>query len=201
MRTIPLYRYTRPDGGVTVSTVKPDTDYTELTRLVADEGYVLTDGNATTHCTDTDNPEAWTEVQPGLWYNPHRISEEKTAGEVLELCRKWCRPLPVAFSESDGYMVTVFENEGGVTVHLLAEKYDTDIDHHLDEIRFHRSRVNYVNKADPMGVTRTLRGTAATKPTVYLPLTDETAEVTFEKGTFTVNLPEKCAYIILRFCK
>lgn len=63
MRTIPLYRYIRPDGGVTVSTVKPDTEYTELSRLVADDGYILTNGKTTTPCTDTDTPEAWSEVE------------------------------------------------------------------------------------------------------------------------------------------
>ena len=62
MHKIPLYRYTRPDGGMTVSTVKPSGEYTELTRLVADEGYVLTDGETVTTCTDTDNPGAWSEV-------------------------------------------------------------------------------------------------------------------------------------------
>lgn len=64
MQTIPLYRYTRPDGGVTVSTVKPDGDYTELTRLVADDGYTLTDGASYTSCTDTDDPALWAEI-PG----------------------------------------------------------------------------------------------------------------------------------------
>ena len=62
MQTIPLYRYTRPDGGVTVSTVKPDTDYTGLSRLVADEGYALTDGVNFTSCIDTDNPSRWSEI-------------------------------------------------------------------------------------------------------------------------------------------
>lgn len=62
MQTITLYRYTRPDGGVTVSTVKPDADYTELTRLVADDGYTLTDGMNYTSCTDTDNLDIWSEV-------------------------------------------------------------------------------------------------------------------------------------------
>lgn len=62
MQTIPLYRYTRPDGGVTVATVKPSVDYTELFRLVADEGYTLTNGETTTPCTDTDNPSAWSEI-------------------------------------------------------------------------------------------------------------------------------------------
>lgn len=63
MQTISLYRYTRPDGGVTVATVKPDGDCTELYRLVADEGYTLTNGETVTTCTDTDNPGAWSEVE------------------------------------------------------------------------------------------------------------------------------------------
>lgn len=62
MKTINLYRYIRPDGGVTVSTVKPDSEYTELTRLVADEGYILTDGVHYTSCIDTGYPDAWVEV-------------------------------------------------------------------------------------------------------------------------------------------
>ena len=62
MKTIPLYRYKRPGGGVTVSTVKPDSEYTELARLFADEGYTLTDGVNYTSCIDTDYPGAWVEV-------------------------------------------------------------------------------------------------------------------------------------------
>lgn len=62
MQTIPLYRYTRPDGGVTISTVKPSVDYTELTRLVADEGYTLTNGTETSSCVDTATPGEWTEI-------------------------------------------------------------------------------------------------------------------------------------------
>lgn len=65
MQTIPLYRYARADGGVTVSTVKPDTECTEMTRLVADDGYILTNGETFTACTDTDNPSAWTEAEDG----------------------------------------------------------------------------------------------------------------------------------------
>lgn len=64
MQTIPLYRYVRPDGGVTVSTTKPDTEYIELFRLVADEGRTLTDGLSHVECLDTDNPDAWEEELP-----------------------------------------------------------------------------------------------------------------------------------------
>ena len=62
MQTINLYRYNRPDGGVTVSPVMPDCEYTEMFRLVADEGFVLTDGETFTHCVDTDDVGAWTEI-------------------------------------------------------------------------------------------------------------------------------------------
>lgn len=66
MQIIPLYRYTRSDGGVTVSIVKPESDYIELFRLVADEGKVLTDGSTITACIDTDSSSAWSEIiDPG----------------------------------------------------------------------------------------------------------------------------------------
>lgn len=62
MQKIILYRFNRPDGGVSVSPVKPDGDYTELFRLVADEGMVLTNGETVTSCTDTENIGAWAEI-------------------------------------------------------------------------------------------------------------------------------------------
>ena len=62
MQKITLYRYVRADGGVTVSPVKPDGEYTELFRLASDEGMVLTDGKQYVSCVDTDAPYAWTEV-------------------------------------------------------------------------------------------------------------------------------------------
>lgn len=63
MQTITLYRYIRPDGGVTVSPVKPNCDYTEMFRLVADEGMVLTDGENYSACVDTNKPDVWSEVE------------------------------------------------------------------------------------------------------------------------------------------
>lgn len=79
MQTIPLYRHTRPDGGVTVSTVKPETEYTELTRLVADEGYVLTDGTNFTACIDTDDPDAWMEAADGEDPNEATVRDYQAA--------------------------------------------------------------------------------------------------------------------------
>lgn len=66
MQTITLYRYIRPDGGVTTSPVKPNGEYTEMYRLIADEGKALTDGVTITACTDTSDPYIWMEIDdPG----------------------------------------------------------------------------------------------------------------------------------------
>ena len=62
MQTITLCRYTRPDGGVTNATVKPDCAYTTRYRLIADEGMVLTNGTDTAACVDVDSPEGWTDI-------------------------------------------------------------------------------------------------------------------------------------------
>ena len=73
MQTIPLYKYARADGGVIVSPVKPDCEYTEMYRLIADEGKALTkDGVNTTACTDVESTEGWYEVE---------VTEE---GETIE---------------------------------------------------------------------------------------------------------------------
>ena len=62
MQIITLYRYTRPDGGISVSPIKPNVEYTEMVRLIADEGKALTDGTNTTTCTDVSSEEGWTEI-------------------------------------------------------------------------------------------------------------------------------------------
>lgn len=62
MQIINLYKYYRETGCVTVSPIKPDCEYTELVRLVADEGKVLTDGETITSCVDTDTADGWYET-------------------------------------------------------------------------------------------------------------------------------------------
>jgi hypothetical protein len=62
MQTITLYKYQRPDGGTTVSPNKPECEYTEMYRLVADEGKVLTNGEITAPCIDVESIEGWSEI-------------------------------------------------------------------------------------------------------------------------------------------
>lgn len=65
MQIIPLYKYDRADGGITVSPVKPECEYTEMFRIVADEGMVLTNGDISTSCTDVESLDEWEEVDGG----------------------------------------------------------------------------------------------------------------------------------------
>ena len=82
MQIITLYRYERDDGGTTVSPVKPDCEYTEMVRLVADEGKVLTqDGENFTYCIDTDTAEGWYEVDA----EEHEATEEDYQAALEDL--------------------------------------------------------------------------------------------------------------------
>jgi hypothetical protein len=70
MQKIKLYKYIREDGGVTVSPIKPNCEYTEMYRLIADEGKVLVNGEIETTCADVDSAEGWTEIDdPNLVEN------------------------------------------------------------------------------------------------------------------------------------
>ena len=62
MQKIILYKYVRDDGGVTVSPIKPECEYTEMTRLVADEGKLLSNGVIETSCADVETVEGWYEI-------------------------------------------------------------------------------------------------------------------------------------------
>ena len=76
MKIVTLYKYKRDDGGVTTSPIKPEGEYTELLRLVADEGKVLKKGDLETPCIDVESAEGWDEVE---------ISEEITDAEALAI--------------------------------------------------------------------------------------------------------------------
>ena len=62
MQIIPLYKYERTEGGTTVSPVKPESKYTDMYRLIADEGKALTNGEIITPCIDVESVEGWSEI-------------------------------------------------------------------------------------------------------------------------------------------
>jgi hypothetical protein len=62
MQILKLYKYMRENGGVTVSPNKPDCEYTEMYRIIADDGKMLTNGDIVTPCTDVESVEGWEEI-------------------------------------------------------------------------------------------------------------------------------------------
>lgn len=61
MKTILLYKCTRPDGGLTVTPQEPE-EYQGLGyRLIADEDKILTNGELECFCIDTNNLDEWIE--------------------------------------------------------------------------------------------------------------------------------------------
>lgn len=78
MQIINLYKYHRADGGVTVSPNKPDCEYTENYRLIADEGKALTNGEIITSCVDTESVDGWYEVD-----DPTDATDEATEQDYL----------------------------------------------------------------------------------------------------------------------
>lgn len=62
MQIMPLYKYKRKKGGTTVSPIKPDCEYTEMYRLVADEGKAITNGDVITTCADVVSVDGWVEI-------------------------------------------------------------------------------------------------------------------------------------------
>ncbi len=146
-------------------------------------------------------PDQWQEVESGILYNPHRISEMKNPEIFLNYCKTFSKELPVEIVSSEGYLITFFEDDSSVYVHFLAADYDTDIDHHLDEIRFHRSRVNLITKAEPAGISEIIRLRADGDIKVHIPFHEEHATATKADGVYEIKLPEKSAYVIIEIQK
>ena len=154
-----------------------------------------------TEFDEIDGSFEWSEIRPRLYYHPQRISSGRITDSLMSFVRQYAKPMPIGVTDARGYLITFFEDEQSCTVRMLAEDYDTDIDHTLDEMRFHRSRVNYINYVKPIGVTQTLRLRAQTIPAVYTPFNQEPAEISLKDGICTVTLPEPTSFLILRFPK
>ncbi len=148
-----------------------------------------------------ENEDKWIEVEEGIFYHPFRTSSRALNDTILDYCRKYGKAMPVEVKDGGGYCITVFESDKGITLHFIATSYHTDIDHHLDEIRYHRSRVNYINVVEPLGVERTLKLSAKGIPQVYTPFNPEGAVVTQTEDGCTISLPEKCSYLLVRYQK
>ena len=142
--------------------------------------------------------DAWQTPGEGIWYHPHRLGETNEK-RLLELARSFVKPLPVEPLEAKGYFCTMREDEDKVIVQLLAEDYDVDIDHELDSIRTHRSRVNLLTTIKPVGIARTVKFKTDKTPEVYTPFNKDAATIDRIGEEVIVTLPEDCSYAILSF--
>ncbi|MBE6713478.1 MAG: hypothetical protein E7580_08235 [Ruminococcaceae bacterium] len=156
---------------------------------------------AQTTLPESREENVWRERETGLFYNPHRLRDGKIEKGFLDLVKRYAKQLPLETVECTGYLTSLFETEDGYTMHFLAADYDTDIDRELDEMRFHRSRVNFVNKVTAIGVTENLVFRTDRVPEVYLPFDEGVASVNATDGVCTVHLPPNTAYVIVKFPK
>jgi len=140
----------------------------------------------------------WREVARNIFYNPGRMPDEELEKSLLGLTRRYMPALPVEISGADGYFTTVRRGGGAYVVQLLAADFDTDIDHHLDEIRTHRTRVNLIVKAEPVNVSRHIRIDTRLAVEVFTPFNDGGATVVKDADGVVVTLPEKCPYAVMR---
>ena len=77
-----LYKIIRADGGVTISTTKPDGDYIPYLRLVADEGKAMTNGTISAPVIDV--PEG----DQNLWTEIDDEDADMTAEEIAEMIQE-----------------------------------------------------------------------------------------------------------------
>ena len=63
MQTVDLFRYEDADGIAVTPNKRNESDEPYGYRLIADEGYILTDGETGTPCVDTHEPEKWDEIE------------------------------------------------------------------------------------------------------------------------------------------
>ena len=81
MKIVNLYKYIRDDGGATVSLVKPNIEYIEMFRLIADEGKELMNGDIRTPCIDVESTEGWSEIDAPITDDE---DDDKTYNGLLE---------------------------------------------------------------------------------------------------------------------
>ena len=73
-----IYRYQRPDGGYTVTPVKPEGTYNTRWRLIAEDGMAITNGEMTVTVIDVihrNDCEAWTDCELPDELRPIEIEE------------------------------------------------------------------------------------------------------------------------------
>ena len=153
------------------------------------------------------NTQVVHESETGAWQNPRKglyytAARPRDSQGLLQLVDRFIPLLPVRVLQADGFLSSLMEDEKGYTMQLVAADYDVDIDHKLDAMRVHRSRVNLITSIAPANTDETILIHSSTAPTVYTPFCEGNAEIRSvgDFGHF-IQLPAHCAYALLRFEK
>ncbi|MBE6702304.1 MAG: hypothetical protein E7585_02695 [Ruminococcaceae bacterium] len=154
-----------------------------------------------TTLNESAEPNEWRAAATQIYYNPHRIGDGKIEESFLALVNRFIRKMPIEIVSSKGYLTTTFQSEDAYIMHFLAADYDTDIDHDLDDIRFHRSRVNFVNKVTPINVAEKIAVRTKLGAEVFTPFNDEKATISHDNDICEIQLPPHTSYAILKFKK
>ena len=82
MQILNLYKYTRSDGGLTVSTEAPEEgiEFETAYRLIAEEGKILTNGTTKTYCVDVNYTDGWVEI---IDTSTYALERKKKMQEVI----------------------------------------------------------------------------------------------------------------------
>ncbi len=106
-----------------------------------------------------DPVDAWSEIQPGLWYDPARNPKG-----LLDLLRsKMGLDLPEV--QAAGFAVSARKH----SIHLLALEYDLEIDEKMEARRRQHSHVRLIRRAMPKNCAREIRCSVPVEK-VYCPL-------------------------------
>jgi hypothetical protein len=146
-----------------------------------------------------DKPE-WREIETGVFSHPSRIQDAESGEFLLEKVAPESQGLPFRIRKSKGFFTVSHWNEQSqaYVVHLLAADYDTDVDHRLESRRYHRSRVDLIVKASPVGTDGIIEVETDYELKAFSPLTPgNTPQVKRTSGGMTVSLPENCSYAII----
>ena len=180
---------------------KPDVDPENFFGTIRDGVWTKAADWTVEKLSESPDEDAWMSPCKNVVYHPFRVSRRKLNDSIVDYCRKFGKTMPVEVRNGGGYYITVFENEKGIVLHFLATQYHTDIDHKLDEMRYHRSRVNYINVVVPQAVDRTLKLVAEGVPQVFTPFNEEPSQVEATENGCKITLPENCAYATVFYAK
>ncbi|HPY91413.1 MAG TPA: hypothetical protein PLT23_11845, partial [Lentisphaeria bacterium] len=188
------------DGGVVLATGPFALGPKWEANITAPDNFFTSDAWMKTPFPAFPGTPEWQTLPPGIIWNPTRLQDsEAFADELLAKVRQHAVTLPVTITSAKGFLTLIHQMpDQTLTIHCLAAEFDTDINHELDAMRYHRSRVNLITKAEPIGTDDLIQLTTSAKVRAYSPLTPgREPKVSRQGDKVTITLPEKCAYAVI----